>query len=71
MKSQSKNLVRTLVLGSILAGGVTLAQSFYNEAQASTENKKNKICSTWTVNGVTKKKCDGTGTECASTSDCS
>jgi hypothetical protein len=34
MKKPSKNLVRTLVLSSVLASGVMLAQSFYNEAQA-------------------------------------
>jgi mevalonate kinase len=34
MKIASKNLARALVLGSVLAGGITLAQSFYNEAQA-------------------------------------
>jgi hypothetical protein len=67
-----------LMLSSALAGGLTLAQSFYNEAQATSSGggdvgsaKKSKICSTWTINGVAKKKCDGTGTECSSTADCS
>ena len=34
MKNPKKSLVRTLMMGAALAGGLTLAQSFYNEAQA-------------------------------------
>ncbi len=37
MKIASKNLVRTMLLGSVLAGGITLAQSFYSEAQSSAQ----------------------------------
>jgi hypothetical protein len=35
MKNTKKQVARALVLGTVLVGGVSLAQAFYNEAQAS------------------------------------
>ncbi len=35
MKNPLKLTTRALVMGTVLAGGITLAQSFYSETQAS------------------------------------
>lgn len=43
MKMANQRLVRALVLGTALAGGITLAQSFYNEAQGSTPGQTDKV----------------------------
>ncbi len=37
MKKSLKLTARALVMGTVLAGGVTLVQSFYTEVQASTQ----------------------------------
>jgi hypothetical protein len=76
MKIASKNLARTLVLGSVLAGGITLAQSFYNEAQATGsggggQQTKGTCKSIRHVDGSCNWNCDVlTSGSCTSALDC-
>jgi hypothetical protein len=74
MKSASKNLARTLVLGSVLAGGVSLAQSFYNEAQASGSGGASHDTRTCMFrkdgNMQWGSKCDYSGSSCSTKTSC-
>jgi hypothetical protein len=74
MKSASKNLVRTMLLGSVLAGGISLAQSFYNEAQA-TGGAGNFVYSDCTYQNrhgqtVSGGQCKNAGGNCGVSSTC-
>ncbi len=72
MKNPKKSLVRTLMLSSALAGGLTLAQSFYNEAQATSSGGATtppscKWASSVCPNGNPREVCltDGNGNSCS------
>ncbi|SFF09224.1 hypothetical protein [Thermoflexibacter ruber] len=67
MKSKLKK-VALLVLFFIRGGIHFFSSDVSNKAGAQT--KKTKICSIWTVNGSSYKKCDGTGTKCNTKDDC-
>jgi hypothetical protein len=77
MKKPSKNLVRTMLLSSVLASGIMLAQSFCNEAQATTipccgqpdPNEKKQV---WCQATLSYGGCGttGTGAKCYTDKSC-